>query len=77
MFCNNRLVEYSDKIRGEAGFRLKRSCVDCKLNELVQGRMKEGKKTFAFFLDVQKAYDTVWLNCLWFNCGSMVCRGRC
>ena len=32
------------------------------LNELVQGRMKEGKRMFAFFLDFQKAYDTVWRN---------------
>ena len=35
------------------------------LNELVQGRMKEGKRAFAFFLDVQKAYDTVGRNGLW------------
>ena len=32
------------------------------LNEIVQGRLREGK---IFFLDVQKAYDTVWRNCLW------------
>ena len=52
---------------GQAGFRLKRSCVDniFTLNELVRGRMKEGKRTFAFSLDVQKAYDTVWRNGLW------------
>ena len=43
---------------GQAGFRAKRSCVD----KLVQGRLREGKKTYAFFLDVQKAYDTVWRN---------------
>ena len=74
VFCkvlNNRLVQHFDKggvlHEGQAGFRLKRSCVDniYTLNELVQGRMKEGKRTFAFFLDVQKAYDTVWRNGLW------------
>ena len=27
--------------------------------------MKEGKRTFPFFLDVQKAYGTVWQNGLW------------
>ena len=32
------------------------------LSELVQGRLREGKKTSA---DVQKAYDTVWRNGLW------------
>ena len=79
MFCkvlNNRLVQHFDKggvlHEGQTGFRLKRSCVDIyTLNELVQGRMKEGKRTFASFLDVQKGYDTVWWNV------SMVCRGRC
>ena len=74
VFCkvlNNRLVRHFDKgavlHEGQAGFRLERSCVDniYTLNELVQGRMKEGKRTFAFFLDVQKAYDTVWQNGLW------------
>ena len=58
VFCkvlNNRLVQHFDKggvlHEGQAGFRLKRSCVDniYTLNELVQGRMKEGKRTFAFF----------------------------
>ena len=61
VFCkvlNNRLVQHFDKggvlHEGQAGFRLKRSCVDniYTLNKLVQGRMKEGKRTFAFFLDV-------------------------
>ena len=27
---------------------------------IVQGRLKEYIETYAFFLDVQKAYDTVW-----------------
>ena len=30
------------------------------LNEIVHGRLKEDKYTYAFLLDVQKAYDTVW-----------------
>ena len=25
----------------------------------MQGRLREDKKTYAFFLDIQKAYDTV------------------
>ena len=46
---------------GQAGFRVGRGCVDIyTLNELVQGRLKEGKETYAFFLDVQKAYNSVW-----------------
>ena len=52
---------------GQACFRLKRSCVDniYTLNELVQGRMKEGKRMSAYFLDFQTAYDTVWCDGLW------------
>ena len=69
LFCkilNNRLVSRLETERalheGQAGFREKGSCVDniFTLNEIVQGRMRVGKHTYAFFLDVQKAFDTVW-----------------
>ena len=42
---------------GQAGFRVNRSCMDnvFTLNELVQGRLRENKHTYVFFLDVQKA----------------------
>ena len=62
VFCkilSNRLVQYLDKGGAlHAGFRVNRSCMDnvCTLNEIVQGRFREDKD---FFLDVQKAYDTV------------------
>ena len=36
----------------------------CVLNEVVQGRLKEGKVTYAFFLDVKK---------LMILCGMMAC----
>ena len=58
VFCkifNNRLVDHLDKDgllhEGQAGFRVKRGCVDnvYTLNELVQGRLREGKRTYAFF----------------------------
>ena len=51
-------IDKSSKIReGQAGFRAGRCCIDniFTLNELIQGRLKEGKKTFSFFLDIQKA----------------------
>ena len=32
----------------------------CTLNEIVQDRLREDKKTYALFLDIQKAYDSVW-----------------
>ena len=82
VFCkilNNRLVERLDKGRllheGQAGFRLKRSCID-NVNELVQGRLREGKTKYAFFLDVQKAYDTVWHDGLWLKLLDMGVKGR-
>ena len=63
---------------GQAGFRLKRSCIDnvYTLSELVQGRLREGKTTYAFFLDVQKAYDMVWRDGLWLKLWDMGVKGR-
>ena len=55
VFCkilNDRLVQHSDEGQalheGQAGFRKKRSCIDnvYMLNEIVQGRLREGKKIF-------------------------------
>ena len=39
---------------GQVGFRLNRGCMDnvYTLNEIVQGRLTENKKTYAFFLDI-------------------------
>ena len=54
VFCkilNNRLVQCLDKEgalhEGQAGFRINRSCMDnvYTLNEIVQGRLREDKKT--------------------------------
>ena len=85
VFCkilNDRLVKHLDEGQalheGQAGFRKKRSCIDnvYTLNEIVQGRLREGKKTYAFFLDDQKAYDTVWRNGLWVKLWDLGVRGR-
>ena len=46
------------------------------MSELIQGRLREGKKTYAFFLDVQKAYDTVWRNGLWVKMCELGVRGK-
>ena len=37
------------------------------LNEIVQGRLREDKKIYAFFLDIQKTYDSVWHDSLWYK----------
>ena len=85
VFCkvlNNRLVERLDRggvlHEGQAGFRVNRSCMDnvFTLNELVQGRLRENKRTYAFFLDVQKAYDTVWRDGLWLKLWDLGVKGR-
>ena len=85
VFCkilNDRLVQYLDKSskihEGQAGFRAGRCCIDniFTLNELIQGRLKEGKKTFSFFLDIQKAYDSVWRNGLWLKLWNMGVKGK-
>ena len=60
---------------GQAGFRVGRGCVD-NMNELVQGRLKEGKETYAFFLDVQKEYDSVWRNGMWLKLWEFGIRGK-
>ena len=43
------------------------------LNEIVQGRLKEDKETYAFFLDVQKA---VWRDGLWLKLWDMGVKGK-
>ena len=85
VFCkilNNRLVPCLDKEgalhEGQAGFRINRSCMDnvYTLNEIVQSRLREDKKTYAFFLDIQKAYDSVWHDGLWYKLWDMGVKGR-
>lgn len=62
----NRLSRFAEQHgllhEGQNGFRQGRSTVDhiLTLHELVLRRAKAGKPTYVFFLDVQKAYDTVW-----------------
>ena len=46
------------------------------LNELVQDRLKEGRPTYAFFLIVQKAYNTVWCDGLWLKLWDMGVKGK-
>ena len=53
---------------GQAGFRTQRSCADhvFTLSQIVQGQKRESKPTYVFFLDIKKAYDTVWRDGLWY-----------
>ena len=61
-------MEKEDKIsEGQAGFRPNRSCVDHVYTpgEIIHGRKDAGLPRYCFFLDVLKAYDTVWRKGLW------------
>ena len=42
----------------------------------MQGKLREDKKTYAFFLDIQKAYDSVWHDGLWYKSWDMGVKGR-
>ena len=62
----------------QADFRFGHSCVDnlFVLNEVIQGRLQEGKKTFLSFLDIKKAHDTVWRDGLWYRVWEMGIQGK-
>ena len=38
--------------------------------------IREDKKTYAFFLDIQKAYDSVWHDGLWYKLWDIGVKGR-
>ena len=73
------MLEKEDKIsEAQAGFRPNRSCVDhvYTLSKIIQGRKDTGRTTYCFFLDVQKAHDTVWRNGLWKKLWEAGIRGK-
>jgi sorting nexin-29 len=51
----------------QAGFRKGRTTTDqiFTLAEIIRRRKNERKPTFCCFLDIRKAYDTVWRDGLW------------
>ena len=61
---------------GQAGFRINRSCMDnvYTLNEIVQGRLREYKKTI-IFLDIQKA-DFARCDGVWYRLWDIGVKGR-
>jgi Reverse transcriptase (RNA-dependent DNA polymerase) len=63
---------------GQNGFRVKRNCVEhiLTLSQLLLGRKRQGKRTYSFFLDIKKAYDTVWRNGLWYKLWQLGIRGK-
>jgi len=71
MVLNNRVKKWCEErnvlVDEQAGFRMGRSTIDQTfiLSELIRMRRKKGLKTYCAFLDIKKAYDTVWRDGLW------------
>ena len=63
---NNRLMQWSEQsgliVPEQGGFRPNRGCPEqlFTLTELISLRRLRGRSTYTCFIDIQKAYDTVW-----------------
>ena len=71
------LGEYAEEnilTDAQGGFRAKRRCADrvMTLRGACELRKRKKKSTWLGFMDVSKAYDTVWREVLWNNCTSKV-----
>jgi hypothetical protein len=79
----NRLswfVEHHNLLGPEqAGFRKQRSTTDhlVKLDYDIKAGFKTKKTTVALFLDISKAYDSVWTNGLLYKLGKLGIQGNC
>jgi len=60
------------------GFRSKRGCMEHieTLVEIIQRRKHEGKNTILTLFDFEKAFDTVWLEGLWYKAYKLGIRGH-
>ena len=79
---NNRLSKWCEKrgvlVDEQAGFRVNRSTVDqiYALREVIQGRRKTRLDSYCCFLDIKKAYDTVFREGLWRRLREVGVEGR-
>jgi endonuclease/exonuclease/phosphatase family metal-dependent hydrolase len=79
---NSRLSKWAEengKLRDEqGGFRPNRRCVDQMflLHETIASRREAKQPTYCAFIDVRKAYDTVWRDGLWHSLWELEVRGK-
>jgi hypothetical protein len=79
---NNRLEVWSERMGCisdlQGGFRKDRCTTDqiWILKEIVRARKERSEPTYLTFVDVRKAYDTVWRNGLWKKLYDMGVRGK-
>lgn len=64
---------------GQAVFTVKRGCTDniYTQNELVQGRLKEGKEMYAFLAMCRRPVILFGIMVYGLSCGNLVLRGKC
>ena len=81
---NKRLSDFVERrgvlVDEQAGFRPGRCCMDQLfiLTEAIRWRrsQRKNKKTYCCFVDIRKAYDTVWRDGLWKRLWEVGVRGR-
>jgi len=77
---NERLSNWVEQqavlVEEQAGFRKGRSTIDQLLILIELIRNRRPKKTYCAFLDIQKAYDRVWRQGLWFILHKYGIRGK-
>ena len=55
---------------------MRRPYIHITVGKIIQGRKDARLTTYCFFLNVQKAYDTVWRNGLWKTLREIRIRGK-
>ena len=70
---NNRLMNYCELgdllVDEQGGFRKNRACIDYlySITSMIRNRFSENKNTFACFIDMQKAFDWIDRDMLFYN----------
>ncbi|MFN9111616.1 MAG: RNA-directed DNA polymerase [Bacteroidota bacterium] len=82
ILLNNRIVHWIETNRvlrdEQGGFRPGRGCSEqvFSLVEIIRYRRSLGMKTYCCFVDIQKAFDSVWRNGLWWKLWNIGIWGR-